>query len=44
MKKMLQAIRVLQLVSFFVVIQINFTPVSYVFLDKIFEFSNFKII
>lgn len=44
MKKLMQSIKVLQLVSFFYLIQINFTPVSKLFLGKLYEFSTFKVL
>lgn len=44
MKKLLEATRYLQIVSFFILIQINFTPVSFVFMTKIYEYSTFKVL
>jgi hypothetical protein len=44
MKKLLQAIRVIQMIAFFFLIQVNFTPISWLFLEKIYSFVTFKVI
>jgi hypothetical protein len=44
MKKLMEATRVLQIISFFILIKISYSPVSFVFMTKIYEFGIFKII
>lgn len=44
MKELMKVIQVLQFVSFFVVIQINFSPISKLLLEYLFVFATFKVI
>jgi hypothetical protein len=44
MKKFMEATRVLQIISFFILIKINYTPPSSLFLTKIYELCIFKIL
>ena len=44
MKKLLETIRVYQLIAFFVLFPINLPPISKLMLQAIFSFANFKIV
>jgi hypothetical protein len=44
MKKLLQAIKVLQIIAFFSLIQIDYSPMSSIVLEKIYKFATFKVI
>ena len=44
MKKLLQSMRVLQLIAFMVYIQINFTPISKFFMQQLHSFVTFKVV
>lgn len=43
MKQLLQAVRVLQIISNFVFLEINFPPVSKMFIHAVYNFCTFKI-
>ena len=44
MKKLLEAIRVLQIIAFFTFLEINFTPISMLFLQSLYNFTTFKVV
>ena len=44
MKKLLQSMRVLQLISFMVFLKINFTPISKFFMEQLHAFVTFKVV
>ena len=44
MKQIMKAIRVLQIVSFFTLLEINYPPLSLMFMQAIYRFSTFKIV
>ena len=44
MKKILGAIKVIQVVAFFIKIQLNYPPLCLMFLEAIYQFTTFKII
>lgn len=44
MKKMMQTIKILQMLSFLNLIQINFSPISKVYLESLFSFATFKAV
>jgi hypothetical protein len=44
MKKLLQTIKVFQLIAFFYVLNIEFPPLADLVLGKIYEFATFKVI
>ena len=44
MNKMLQAIKVIQLLSFILLIEIDYTPITQIYLESIYKFATFKMI
>ena len=44
MKKLLTAIRVLQLIAFMIFLEINYTPIVKYVIQKIYEFVTFKVV
>ena len=44
MKKLLESIRVFQIIAFFILIQISFPPLANIYLQTIFSFATFKIV
>ena len=44
MNKMLQAIKVIQLLSFIKTIEIDYTPITQIYLGSIYKFATFKMI
>ena len=44
MKKLLEAIRVLQIIAFFSFIEINYPPISMLFLQSMYKFTTFKVV
>ena len=44
MKKILGAIRVLQIIAFFVLIKIEFPPICKLFLEAVYRFTTFRVV